>query len=229
MGGLFKRKPPPPPPARNLWTDGQGGASVITGFRHAQPWFGDSQADYRVFFWDLGSIPTIETDEVGIVEIILRKPEMAPFTMVIYQNFLRERNGSLVCFWFDKARARELAAAIKGSQVRHLFVLCSTFETGALAELARGLTPHTLDSLGVFYCFTGDDLTDDADHPEEIGATARNLKVRRLSVFTSAFNESCEEGLLRGLAGWKLEVCRIAERDEANMYPLFSTPRLGPC
>lgn len=226
MGGLFRSQKPQPAVAPPPGPADEGGAPVITGFRHAQPWFGDSQADYRVFFWDLGACPTVETDELGMLKLILSKPEMARFQMVIYQNFLRERGGSLAAFWFDKATARELAQAVKGSQVRHLFILCTTFEEGALTELAGALSPQTLESLGIFYCFSGDDLTDEAGHPEEIGAAARSLKVRRLCVFTAAFNDHCEESLLRGLGDWRLAVCRVAERDEANLYPLFPTPRL---
>ena len=81
-----------------------------------------------------------------------------------------------------------------------------------------------LDMLGLWWAFSGDDLTDDPEVAGEIAKVAGFLGLERLSLLTSKFNGTVESALAEGLKGApRLKTIRVFQRDDGNTWPEIKT------
>ncbi len=116
----------------------------------------------------------------------------------------------------------ELAAALQESAAESLLLLAAGFQPGTIRALADRLDGLTFRTLGFLWCFSGENLTDDASVAEEIAYAARTLHCRRLSILTSSLDGACRKLLADGFSNCpELELYRVFARDEERTYPAF--------
>lgn len=225
MGGLFGKKAPPADyqfhphsPRRLQMGPIDKGDVVVFGAVGSAQWFNPaSPADRRLTTYD-PLPPLVETDSLSRLQELKHE-------FIIYQHWWPETEEGYRPVGAMRAdHAGPLAAALKGGPTRRLMLITGGFVPGAIRALGEQLEGHDLEYLGLFFYYSGDDITDDAGYPDEIADACRRLHVRRLVLLTSAFNEGVEAKLAEGLKG--LEVCRVFEKDEAARYPQYKTPRL---
>jgi len=147
---------------------------------------------------------------------------------VIYQHFNPPTAAGLRPVGSMRVDAAEpVAAALRGGPTRSLILVTGGFMRGAITAFGQALEGHELDLLGLFWYYSGDDITDDPKYAEEIADACRRLRVKKLTILTGALNESTETRLASGLAPLAdLRVCRLFEKDEGARYRPFPTPKI---
>lgn len=190
----------------------------------SSPWY-ESRNPVERRLLDFHDGPFLETDSLErLAEVV--SPLYAPHNdLVLYQHWNKPEGGGRRRYrTFDPAGGAEMATILRGSPVRHLVLLVTGFAKGGLASLVQGLAGHQLESLGLFFCFAGDDFTDTPFLAEEIEQGVNTLALKRLRLFTAAFDQACVERLAPYVEGVEVSVFL---RDEAGKFPLLETPQLG--
>jgi len=158
-----------------------------------------------------------------------REVTYAPYHhFVIYQHWGEpDAQGTRAYQAVTKATGAQIAEALKGGPTRSLLILASGFQAGSLRALADGLAGQDLETLGVFWMFGGDDLTDDPSVADELAYACHKLQVGKLSVVTQEFDADCRQRLLEGLRRCSsLRECKVFQRLEKAPYPVFAWPEM---
>lgn len=169
--------------------------------------------------------------EVDDLEILSESREVtyAPFhRFVIYQHWGQpDAQGTRAYQAVTKGVAGQIAEALKNGPTRSVLILASGFAAGSVRALADGLAGQDFETLGFFWMFGGDDITDDPTLADEIAYACNKLQVGKLSVVTQEFDEPCRQRLLEGLRRCSsLRECRIFQRLEKAPFPAFSWPEM---
>jgi len=200
------------------------GSSTYSGADGSVAWFNPaSQADLRLL---MGTPPgVLETDDPAV----LAKIGDYPYSCVFYQPWREPVAGRTVRLVGATVAdmLRPAGQSLAGSPIQHLFLVTGGIFRGALAALKEGLAGHQLETLGLIWHFTGDDITDVPTMVEEITALAAACGVRKLSLVTSAFNQEVERQMVRHFVHVpSLQQCSVWEKDKASRYPRYQTPEL---
>jgi len=204
------------------------GDSTYSGADGSVAWFNPSaEADLKLL---MGPYPAVlETDDPGVLARI-GDPQFQPHNQCVFYQPWREPVaqrtvrlvGATVGDMLEPA-GRSLA----GSPVKHLFLVTGGIFRGALAAFKKGLAGHQLETLGLIWHFTGDDITDVPTMVEEIADLAAACGVQKLSLVTSAFHPGVERQMVQHFAQVpSLRECSVWEKDEASQYPRYQTPEL---
>lgn len=229
MGSLFSKKNPPAdyrfipysPKRLKIGPIDRGDGTITFGAVGSAQWFNPASASDRQLTTYDTLPPMVETDSLEALGQ-LRDPKDQ---FVVYQHWWpASPDGSRPLGAMKVDHVAPLVKAIKGGPIRQFMLVTGGFVGGAIRALGQQLQGHDLEYLGLFWYYSGDDITDDAGFPDEIAETCKALKVQRLSILTAAFNARVEEKLAQGLKG--LKKCRVFEKDDAARYPAFRTPKL---
>ena len=218
MHGLFRAAFSIPSQTVMLEAEGKKFAAHLG----SSPWYEPRNPVERRLL-DFYAGPFLETDSLErLAELV--SPLYAPLNdLVLYQHWNKPEGGGRRRYrTFDQAGGEEMASILRGGPVRHLILLVTGFAEGGLASLVSGLSDHPLESLGLFFCFAGDDFTDTPFLAEEIGLAVK-AGLKRLRLFTAAFDKASEERLAGQVRGVETLVFL---RDEARKFPLLDTPLL---
>lgn len=195
--------------------------------RGSAPWFDPrSQEERRVCLLS-GALASGESDFFdGVRQLTMAGS--TPIEALFYQHWgdsfqppLRREAA------FSREAVEPLVASISGSQVRHLYLLVSGFVPGSLMELAEALCEtHQLETLGLFFVL-GASKTGDVLSWSEVGAAARRLQLRQLTLLVPDFSSAAEEHIGGGLQSYRgLKQLKVFRADEAHRYPAIKTPLL---
>ena len=198
-------------------------------------WFDpDSPNDLKVTTYSELQEP-IEVDTINA----LRSSQSETFhphnEFVIYQQWGKNLpDGGRYYYWLDIDTATTVAEIIKGGPTHKLILMCTTFQPGAIQRFAEALVQDQLDNsgsqleyLGLFWYFSGDDITDNPECATEIAYAANSLQLKRLSILTGAFNSECEDHLVEGLRqNSTLECLSVFYKDEQYIWEQIPTPRV---
>lgn len=191
------------------------------------PWFDPASAHDRKLLPCGAGGEVIVVDSLAAARGIAVESIGKPRLTLNYQQWgPEESDGSRAYFWLDRATAVELGKRLATAPIASLVLVVTMFEPGALCALVDEL--ESLEGLGLFWYFSGDDVTDDAvGIAADIGHAARRLGLGRISILTGAFDGSCDEALARALAGCAdLKRCDVFLTDEEHTWPEAATPRL---
>ena len=116
---------------------------------------------------------------------------------------------------------------LAGSGVRHLFLVTGGVFRGALGAFHQALAGHPLETFGIVWHFTGDDISDVPTMVEEIAGLAAACAVRKLSLVTTAFTSRIEKQMVECFGRVpSLRECSVWEKDKASKYPRYPSPLL---
>lgn len=200
------------------------GGTTYSGADGSVAWFNpSSQDDLKLL---MGTPPgVLETDDPAV----LAKIGQFPYSCVFYQPWrepLENRSVRLVGATVADM-LRPAGKSLAGSPVKHFFLVTGGIFRGALAAFQEGLAGHQLETLGLIWHFTGDDLTDVPTMAEEIAHLCRACGVKKLSLVSSAFNQEVERQMVRHFAQVpSLRQCSVWEKDRKSQYPRYQTPEL---
>lgn len=200
----------------------------------SRPWFNPSSpADRALTTYTLDEPQLIlEFDELEIMGEWIKEVarlqtgsnQKGNIDFLVFQNWGPATPQGRSYFFLNAERATELGGYIKISNCQKLMLIVTTFQKGALKVLADSID-KPMAYVGLLWYFSGDDITDEACFPEEIGYLAKKLQLRRLAILTGAFNESVEKKLAECLAeASSLEVVSIHHKDDEARYPKLPTP-----
>ncbi len=227
MGGLFRKKVPQveyrflpqyPRQPRRMVTQ-QEGRVISVGAVGSSQWFHPrSPSDLALTLYP--ELPALaETDSLELLPTL----KSAPF--IIYQHWWESGpSGARPVGALKADQVEPIAVALRGGQTRNLMLVTAGFVEKAIQRLGLELQGHDLDYLGLFWCFSGDDISDVPSAAAEIVETCKLLKVKRLAIVTAAFNGAIEKKLADGLG--KLEACGVFRQDDGARYPRFPSPLL---
>lgn len=182
------------------------------------PWF-EPRNPWQRRLLDFHPGPFLETDSPErLAEVV--SPLYAPINdLVLYQHWSRPEGGARRRYRaFDAGAGLEVGEILKGGPVRHLVLLVTGVAEGGLSALTESLKDHPLESLALFYCFAGDDITHTPYLAEELGLAARALPLRRVRLLSATFDEESRQRLARALEGCELSVDAFL-RDEGATFP----------
>ncbi len=202
--------------------------AVAFGATGSGPWFSPTSESHRqVLMCDPKAV--LETDSPHVLETISQTDHAPHHHCVIFQPWHdSSRNGKVR--WLG-AMSPEMGAAIgkavAGSSIQHLYLATGGVGTGALNALAGTLDGHQLETLGVFWHFSGDDMTDDPKIMDELSGLCATCGAKRMSILTAAVDTTSEDRLVAALAGAPhLSECSVFEKDDHARYSRFRTPTL---
>lgn len=202
------------------------GDAVLYGAAGSAAWYNpDSASDRRLLFeWEQA---VLETDCPKVLRAS-RQSDFAPHhQFLIYQAWRPEvQPGVRPVGAMNPALGKEIGEALAGGPTQHLVLVTGGFMSGSLAALGESLAGHKLQTLGLCWHFSGDDITDDLELLPEIMSLCTRCQVERLTVLTGAMSEAVEERLVFLLKDTKLKQIRIAEKDDDATYPLYQTAKL---
>lgn len=171
----------------------------------------------------------METDDFSVLQDI-DNPKYEPYSQcLVYQPWPEPREGSDLRLFeaVTPKVARRMGECISGSPVRHLFLVFVGMHAGALAELIQGLNGHKLDTLGLAWYFSGEDITDDKAMASQIGDTCKACKNARLLLLTPGWYEYLEKNLLSAFEGVPtLKECRVFWTKSNNIHRPIQTKAL---
>lgn len=202
--------------------------AVCFGATGSAPWFNPrSENDRNV----LMSTPShlLETDSPTVLAGV-RDAKYGPHhEFVLYQPW-REPTGNsslrMLGALTDKMTP-EIGRALAGSPVRHFFLITGGVSPGALTALRDSLDGHRLETLGLFWYYSGDDMTDDPRVVDDLVALCQACQTERLSLLTAAVDSVVETRLVKGFAAAPhMKECSVFEKDDHARYPRFRTPML---
>ncbi|MFC1745336.1 hypothetical protein ACFL35_15185 [Candidatus Riflebacteria bacterium] len=195
------------------------------------PWFNpDNPNDLRVTNFSENCSP-IEVDSIAALQYVMTDFFAPNNGFVIYQQWGEEQeDGSRLFFWLDCKTVKLIADIIKGGPTKKLVLLCTTFEPGAiklLAELLGDDTSSQLEYLGMFWYFSGDDITDAPDIIAEINYAVDRLQLQSLSILTEEFDDRCKNLLFEGLKDNRsLLKFGVYRKNDAQTWPAFPTAKI---
>lgn len=154
----------------------------------------------------------METDDFCVLRDI-KNPKYEPYNQcLVYQPWPEPREGSGLRLFeaVTTTVARRIGECISGSPVRHLFLVVVGINVGALAELVQGLNGHQLDTLGLAWYFSGEDITDDPSMASQIGELCKACKNSRLLLLTPGWYEYLEKNFISAFEDVAtLKECRV--------------------
>ena len=205
----------------------QNGA-VAFGATGSGNWFSAaSPTDRQVLMWQPPAL--LETDSLKVLQTISQARYAPHNRCVLYQPW-RAPSEPPEVRWLGAMTpemARPIGQAVHGSPIEHFYLITGGIAVGALNALSDALAGHQLQSLGLFWYFSGDDLTDEPRVLDELGALCTACGARRLSLLSAAIDTASEERLVDGLrAAPLLEECSVFEKDDQASYGRFRTPTL---
>ena len=200
-----------------------------------KPWFNpESPADWKVTA-NQEPKPFAEVDSPAN----LLKAQGAEFTpynrFVIYQQWGPvPDDGSRAYFWLSRQAAQELAEIVASGPAQELILVCTTFEPGAIRAFADALAARrkpengvVLDTLGLFWYFSGDTAEDSPEILDEAAYAADKLGLNRLSILSGGFPPDAQQRLAAGLKGnTTLKWFGAFSRDEAMTWPDYPMPQI---
>ncbi|MBW4691252.1 MAG: hypothetical protein KME27_05740 [Lyngbya sp. HA4199-MV5] len=139
-----------------------------------------------------------------------------------------------IYYALTETAAVAIAEIIRGGPTRNLMLLCTTFMPSAIRAFVDTLTQNEtpndapqLEFLGLFWYFSGDDITDEPEHSTDVAYAANSLRLKRLTVLTGAFNDECEDLLVAGLQqNTTLEHFGIFHKNELHKWKQIPTPKV---
>lgn len=200
---------------------------MVYGALGSAPWFNPrSEADRRVLMEDHPAV--LETDDPAVLTALGQEPCAPHSHALLYQPWREpDERGVRLLGALTGEMARATGEALKGSPVEHLYLVTGGILPGALTELRNALGGHRLKTLGVFWYFSGDDMTDDPRVVDDIVALCQSSGTERLSILTAAVDAVVEQRLTRGLEEAPLLTeCSVFEKDDQARYNRFRTPTL---
>lgn len=202
--------------------------AIAFGATGSASWFSPASAsDRQVLMREPNAL--LETDSFQVLETISDKRYAPYHRTVIYQPWrAASQNGKVR--WLG-AMTPEMGTAIGKaiclSPVQHLYLVTGGIAVGALSALTQALDEHPLQTVGLFWYFSGDDMTDEPAVMDEVAALCAASSTKRLSILSAAVDSVSENRLIQGLAAAPLlKECSVFEKDDHAQYPRFRTPML---
>ncbi|XGV96017.1 MAG: hypothetical protein ACAF41_25180 [Leptolyngbya sp. BL-A-14] len=200
-----------------------------------QPWFDPrSPHDLKVTTY-LEPQDPIEVDTIEHLRLSQSDIYSPRNQFIVYQQWgERLPDGGRPFLALTVPAATAVAEIIRGGPTRNLILICTTFMPGAIRAFADTLTqneaPHNapqLEFLGIFWYFSGDDITDEPEHSADVAYAANRLRLKRLSILTGAFNSECEDRLVAGLQqNTALEYFGVFHKTEQYTWQQIPTPKV---
>lgn len=206
----------------------QDNGAVAFGATGSAPWFNPrSESDRAV----LMRTPThlLETDDPRVLAEIGGAKYAPHHEFVLYQPWREPGAGGNLrpLGALTQSMTPAIGAALAGGPVKHLFLITGGIFPGALTALRESLQGHRLETLGLFWYFSGDDITDEPRVVDEIVSLCQACQTERLSLLTAAVDSVVEGRLVKGLANAPaMKECVVFEKDDDARYPRFRTPSL---
>jgi hypothetical protein len=206
----------------------QDSGAIAYGATGSGPWFNPrSESDRNV----LMTTPThlLETDSPEVLAEIGHGRYAPHHEFVLYQPWLEPHGNSQVRLLsaLTEAMAPSIGEALAGSPVKHFFLITGGVVPGALNALKDSLQGHRLETLGLFWYYSGDDMTDDPRVVDDLVALCQACRTERLSLLTAAVDSVVEDRMVKGFAhAPHLKECSVFEKDDHARYPRFRTPAL---
>lgn len=206
--------------------DWQGG--TYSGADGSAAWFDPhSQNDLKLLLGRPDAL--LETDDPQILANLGEARYHPHHQFVLYQpwrepveNTTKRLVGAMV-----PSMAGPVGESVSRSPIRNLFLITGGIFKGALGALKEGLGGHQLETLGLVWHFTGDDITDVPTMADEIADLCAACQVQKLSLVTGAWSQAVERQLTRRCAELPaLRQCSAFEKDDRASYPRFKTPDL---
>lgn len=199
------------------------------------PWFDPrSPHDLKVTTYSEPQDP-VEVDTIENLRLSQSNLYSPRNQFVVYQQWAeRLPEGGRHYLALTVPAAAAVAEIIRGGATRNLILLCTTFMPGAIRCFVDALTQNEapdsapqLEFLGLFWYFSGDDITDEPEHSADVAYAANRLRLKRLSVLTGAFNNGCEDLLVSGLQqNTTLEHFGVFHKTEQYTWGQIPTPRV---
>jgi len=191
-------------------------------------WFDPrSQDDLRILLRQPRAL--LETDDPQVLARIGEAQYHPHHHFVLYQPWREplEDGRKRLLGAMVPSMAGPVGECLRQSPVRHLFLITGGIFKGALGALKEGLGGHRLETLGLVWHFTGDDITDVPTMADEIADLCAACGNQKLSLITGAWSKSVEKQLVGRFADLpELKVCSAFEKDDRARYPRFKTPGL---
>ena len=175
-----------------------------------------------------------EVDQIEVFEQLQSDKYSPGNEFIIYQQWGPTReDGGRPYFWLDIPTAERLAKGVSKGFTKNLILVCTMFEPGSIQRFtdalvgSNSLAPPPLDLLGLFWYFSGDDITDEPENVDDIAYAVNKLNIKRLSILTRAFNDECHDRLAENLKENKsLQYFCVFENDDSEQWPPFPTPKI---
>jgi hypothetical protein len=211
------------------------GAIPLEGSRNAlafgatgsAPWFNPrSEADLKVLMSQPRSL--LETDDPRVLQQIAAGQHQPHANFLIYQPWREPAQGNIRMLGaLTEAMTPSIGQAVRGSSVKHIFLVSGGISPRALTALKEALQGHRLETIGVFWYYSGDDMTDDPSVLDELVALCQGSQTERLSLLTAAVDSVAEKRLVDGILNAPcMRECSVFEKDDQARYPRFRTPML---
>ncbi len=201
-----------------------------------QPFFDiSSPHDQKLTTYDSPIESYYEVDQIEVFEQLQSDKYSPGNEFIIYQQWGPTReDGGRPYFWLDIPTAERLASGISKGFTKNLILVCTMFEPGSIQRFTNVLisnnslgAPPSLDLLGLFWYFSGDDITDEPENVDDIAYVANKLNIKRLSILTRDFNDECHDRLAENLKENKsLQYFSVFENDDSEQWPRFPTPKI---
>ncbi len=175
-----------------------------------------------------------EVDQIEVFKQLQSDKYSLGNEFIIFQQWGPTReDGSRPYFWLDIPTAERLAKGVSKGFTKNLILVCTMFEPGAIRRFtdvligSNSLASPSLDLLGLFWYFSGDDITDEPENAEDIAYAVNRLNIRRLSILSGAYDQACHDRLVESLRDNKsLQYFSVFENDDNGQWPRFSTPEI---
>lgn len=202
--------------------------AVSFGATGSAPWFNPrSESDRNVLMSTPGHV--LETDCPKVLADISSAKYAPHNSFVLYQPWREPTNSSSLRMLgaLTQSMAPAIGKALVGGPVRHLFLVTGGIVPGALTALRDALQGHRLETIGLFWYYSGDDMTDDPRVVDDLVELCQASKTERLSLLTAAVDAVVENRLVKGFENAPLmRECSVFEKDDHARYPRFRTPML---
>lgn len=191
--------------------------------------------DIKLTTYNDKKLNPVEVDKKSFLELTQTEHFNPWNEFIIYQHWGQdtESTDGIPCRLYkalDKYEADDIAKIIKGGPTRKIILVCTGFMRGSIRQFAETLSadsPHHLEMLGLFWYFSGDDITDEKEDPYDVAYAVNQLKVKRLSILTAEFNKEVEESLAEGISDNKdIKYVGIFQKEETFKWPKFETPNI---
>lgn len=199
------------------------GANTYSGADGSVAWFNPrSGSDVKLLMGAATGV--LETDDPAVLGRLEPSDEC-----VFYQPWREPVEGGTVRLVGATVADMLVPAGqrLAGSGVRHLFLVTGGVFRGALGAFHQALAGHPLETFGIVWHFTGDDISDVPTMVEEIAGLAAACAVRKLSLVTTAFTSRIEKQMVECFGRVpSLRECSVWEKDKASKYPRYPSPLL---
>ena len=186
-----------------------------------------SESDLKVLMCQPSSL--LETDDPKVLANIDEARYRPHSDVVVYQPWREPAEGSNLRLLgaLTEEMTKDIGDALAGSPVKHFYLVTGGVFPGALRAMREAMQGHRLKTLGLFWYYSGDDMTDDPSVVDELVDLCQACQVERLSLLTAAVDSVVEKRLVDGLEKMsQLRECSVFEKDDNTRYPRFRTPML---